>query len=33
VAWAAWVVWISKSNRSGLERKRKARQRCWAFLH
>ena len=33
VAWAAWVVWISKSNRAALTRKRKARQRCPALLH
>ena len=32
-AWAEWVVWISKSNRVTLKRKRKTRQRCWAFLH
>ena len=30
-AWAA--VWISKCKRSELKRKRKARQRCPAFLH
>ena len=27
------MVWISKSNRSALKRKRKARQRCRALLY